>query len=330
MLLRSFSLFSFFTLAPLSASALCTGEPIDRYLSPELIAQVDANVASTPFAVGLGWHAEKDGRSIDLFGSMHVYDPRLESLRVQIGQVLATSDMLLVEQTLEEQQEASVEIMSDIDTILLPDNKTLPNVLSEETWDAVKEAAEARGIPPFLISRWQPWMVTTTLGTPACAVASQIQGEVGLDNMVMQDAAEYGIPTVSLEDWRDTLAILSKGSIDEQIEILEASLLPPDIENAMIVSMFGDYFAGNTARIDQLTRASISLIENIDQARAEELFDAFMLDLLDGRNAKWIPVIEDYASRGAITVVFGAAHLSGENGVLKLLENNGWTITRIE
>jgi uncharacterized protein YbaP (TraB family) len=49
--------------------------------------------------------------------------------------------------------------------------------------------------------------------------------------------------------------------------------------------------------------------------------------LLDVRNEQWIPVIETATETADdIVIVFGAAHLPGENGVLKLLENQGWSI----
>jgi uncharacterized protein YbaP (TraB family) len=63
------------------------------------------------------------------------------------------------------------------------------------------------------------------------------------------------------------------------------------------------------------------------------VFDTQMAELeetlLNNRNRAWVPVIEAAAaSHDQIFIAFGAAHLIGDQGVLSLLGDNGWTITR--
>jgi uncharacterized protein len=50
--------------------------------------------------------------------------------------------------------------------------------------------------------------------------------------------------------------------------------------------------------------------------------------MMTDRNRAWIPVIEAAAKQGPILVAFGALHLSGKTGVLRLLEQDGYSITR--
>ena len=55
---------------------------------------------------------------------------------------------------------------------------------------------------------------------------------------------------------------------------------------------------------------------------------------MDRRNESWIAPIETAASEAAasgreIVVGFGALHLAGEQGVLRLLERAGWRISPI-
>ena len=52
--------------------------------------------------------------------------------------------------------------------------------------------------------------------------------------------------------------------------------------------------------------------------------------LLDRRNRNWMPVIEQATqAHDDVVLAFGAAHLVGDQGVLQLLEDAGWTITQI-
>jgi uncharacterized protein len=52
--------------------------------------------------------------------------------------------------------------------------------------------------------------------------------------------------------------------------------------------------------------------------------------LMIRRNRSWIPVIEDAAAKGPVFAAFGALHLSGQDGVLNLLQGAGFKIERLE
>lgn len=51
--------------------------------------------------------------------------------------------------------------------------------------------------------------------------------------------------------------------------------------------------------------------------------------LLDNRNKNWIPKISEYAKEQPTFFGVGAGHLAGENGVIKLLRNAGYTVTAV-
>ena len=57
-------------------------------------------------------------------------------------------------------------------------------------------------------------------------------------------------------------------------------------------------------------------------ARMEEV-------LMAGRNRSWIPVLTDAAAQGPVFAAFGALHLSGEDGVLNLLQKEGFTLEQL-
>ncbi len=52
--------------------------------------------------------------------------------------------------------------------------------------------------------------------------------------------------------------------------------------------------------------------------------------LVFGRNRAWIPKLETLFANDAVFVVVGADHLRGDKGVLKLLTNQGFQVTRVE
>ena len=56
--------------------------------------------------------------------------------------------------------------------------------------------------------------------------------------------------------------------------------------------------------------------------------------LMDRRNRAWIAPLTQAAEAAApkgteVVAAFGALHLPGEEGVLRLLERDGWTVRRV-
>jgi uncharacterized protein YbaP (TraB family) len=61
----------------------------------------------------------------------------------------------------------------------------------------------------------------------------------------------------------------------------------------------------------------------------ETEFAAMEDSLMIRRNRAWIPVLTRAAAKGPVLAAFGALHLSGAEGVLALLQAEGWTLERL-
>jgi uncharacterized protein len=64
-----------------------------------------------------------------------------------------------------------------------------------------------------------------------------------------------------------------------------------------------------------------------DQIDAE--FAAMEEVLMSARNRAWIPVLTDAAAEGPVFAAFGALHLAGQDGVLNLLQREGFTLEEL-
>ena len=64
--------------------------------------------------------------------------------------------------------------------------------------------------------------------------------------------------------------------------------------------------------------------------KLDEVNDRLMADLLDGRNAAWLPRLLPVVAEGNAFVAVGALHLVGESGLIAALEREGYTATRLE
>lgn len=307
--------------------ATCAGPSLIDRLSPPEQAELEARIATIPFPEGLLWTAERDGTTLSLVGTMHIFDSRLAPIRDRVEPVIAAADLLLLEMTKAEEREMQAAMAENPSLMFLTDGPTLPELLDDETWAAVADAARARNIPPFMAAKFQPWFLMLTLSMPACAMDHMLMGEQGLDHMLMEDAAAAGVPMQALEHWDTIFRIFDEGTIEEQLEYLALSLISPDLSEEMFVSMLDGYFAGEVARIWELSRIAMRFMPGLDPDEADALFDLTDEALLARRNHAWIPVIEAAAAaHDHVVVAAGAAHLPGEHGVLHLLAERGWTI----
>ena len=171
-------LIALFWLLALSQPALaaCNGTDLRTSLSEAEAAQLQAELADTPFAEGNHWRATRDGRVIHLIGTMHLADPRMDGPLDAVRDVVQGADLLLLEMTDEDDAALQARMAADPTLLLLADT-TLPEILSEDAWEQMSEALAARGVPPFIASRFQPWYVSMLLAVPPCAIAEDLTAE---------------------------------------------------------------------------------------------------------------------------------------------------------
>lgn len=310
--------------------AQCTGDSLLDRLSEADRAEIAAAVAETPFAEGLFWRATKQGREIRLVGTMHVHDPRHDSLMPRVETLLVGVERVFLELTPKEEAEVQSAMLADPARLFITDGPTLPDLLDEDTWRALAEAARARQIPPFTAAKFRPWYLSMSLAMPTCAMPDLLAGRRGLDHRIIGLAEARGLPMQALEPWDTLFALMESGTEAEQLEMLRLSIVPEDLQAEMIVALLDGYFAESVAQVWEVSRVGARLVPGMDPDEAEAVFTEMQTSLLDTRNRNWMGVItEGTAAHDVILVAVGAAHLPGEAGLLSLLQAEGWTVSRV-
>lgn len=318
-------------LLPLAARADCTGPSLVDRLDADQRARVEAAVADMPFAEGLLWQATRDGQTVTIVGTMHIWDKRLTAIRDRVEPLLEDTDLLLLEMTPAEMETMQSTIARDPSLMFLTDGPTLPELLDEPTWDMLADAARERGMPPFLVAKYRPWFLSLTLAAPACAMDLMTSGRQGLDHILMDIAAAQGLPMQALESWDTLFTALETGTLEEQLDFLRAGVLDSQVQEEYFVALLDGYFAGEVGRVWELGRVAMDFMPGMTAEEADRLHAMSGTMLLTTRNRNWIPVIEEAAARAPrVMVAAGAAHLPGEEGILALLAANGWTITPLQ
>ncbi|MEY8880420.1 TraB/GumN family protein [Donghicola sp. XS_ASV15] len=312
------------------ALAACgAGPDPEQFLTPAEQDAIAAIEDETANGSGTLWQATRDGRSVYIVGTMHLPDPRHAKTMEAVRPILRDINAVYLETEASGESEMNKEIASDPTLIFAPDKPTLPDLLDDATWAQLRDAMAARGFPAPLTAKMRPWYVSMMLSIPPCAMDTMISVVGGLDKMVERAALALDKPVRSLEDWQTIFSTFSEIPYQEQVDIMALSIMPDEVSEAAFTATLDAYFDERHARSWGLSEVLSHRIPGLtaEQIEAES---ARMQDLLlDRRNQNWLPVILDAVQDEDILVAVGAAHLIGENGLVALLENAGFALTRL-
>lgn len=335
--MKSFVLSSFFALFLIPAFAAaphaeCPGRDILGVLAPERVAAIEAEAAAAPYPDGRLFQATRDGAEVTLVGTLHLPDPRFAPLEERLAPILSAASALLVEAGPDEEALLK-ERMGQPGSPMFSTGPTLPERLPEAEWKHLSTELTARGIPPFLGAKMEPWFLSTLLAVSPCRLQELNRGGEGLDARLIASAEAQGIAVRALEPWDTIFRLFGEMTDEEEIIGLRVALLQAGQADDMTYTLTELYFQGRIRLIweigAELAREMAPEVglsaEDVDAqlAEADEL-------LLVGRNRDWIAPIEAAAAEGPVLVAVGALHLAGRDGVLAMLEGRGWAITRLD
>lgn len=311
-------------LTPLVAMAQSCGtiDLIDA-LSPAERARLDALVAPHAFPVGNLWRADKGASTVVIAGTLHVPDTRLDGLAKRIDPFLRDADVLILEATSEDEAGLAAMAASKPDLFFITEGPTLIDLLSPEDWTKAEEQLSALGIPAFVAAQFQPWYMNLTLAIPPCALALVQTGAKGLDRQLESVALDVGVPIQSLDNVETVIRIFADAPFEDQMDGLRLTLNTTDDSNANTSTLIEAYFDGRTREGWEFGRI---MVDRAGIENGQALFDEVNTSLLINRNADWEPMIHEMVDGKDAVIAVGAAHLSGESGVLRALERAGYTV----
>lgn len=314
----------------LPAFARCTGTSVLADIPAADLADLSARVAATPYPTGNLWHAEKGGTTIHVVGTMHIYDPRLDPMLAEIAPLIPAADLILLETTAEAEAQLQSALAERPELLFITDGPTLPDLLPEPVWQTLADQARARQIPAFMAAKFQPWYLALMLGIPPCAMEAMTSGTRGLDHMIMDVADTAGIPTQALEPYDTLFSLFGDAPMDEQIDMLHATIAMNREADALFATLLERYFAEAHVEAWHISRLAAYQMPDSPRAEIDAMFSEMEDTLLIQRNLDWMPVITAAATRhDNLIVAVGAAHLGGTKGVLNLLAQDGYTLTRL-
>ncbi|WP_303810105.1 TraB/GumN family protein [Aeromonas rivipollensis] len=247
-----------------------------------------------------------------LLGSIHAGKPSLYPLPDPVERAWQQSRALVMEVDMTHISQAQWQEMGAITRLV--DGKTLKDHLPMDLYRRTLIAAGQNGLTEAMLAPLRPWFAAITL-TQAALERTGFRGEFGVDQHFAKRANDGGKPIVGLETLLEQLGYLASVG-DNQTLMLESTLDElPELEKGF-TEVMAAWQNGDQA----------TLINLLKEEMAPPKLQAWLEQtLLAERNRNWVKKWPGLPNESFIVV--GALHLYGEQGLLALLEQQGWRIT---
>jgi hypothetical protein len=305
-------------------TASCQGRDLLAKMTP---AEKAALIGDAPYPAGNFWQAKKGATTITVAGTYHLNDPRFDAIMPRILPYLDAASTLLVEAGPSEEKALKADIAAHPETLVNRSGPTLPEVLSAPEWSRLSAQLKAHGIPPFLAAKFQPWYVAMLIDLPVCKLTRD--SLMGLDRRLMARAETRHIPIEALEPWDTTLKVFRDLGRKDQLAMLRMGLATDASPADLATTLAGAYFRGERQLIWAWSQQQALHAHAGTPAERKADFARMQRLLLTGRTRAWMKPLLAAARGRTVLVAVGAAHLGGRGGLLELLHQKGFTLTRL-
>lgn len=267
-------------------------------------------------AEGRMWRIERgDLPPSHIMGTMHVSDPRVRDLPAAIREAFEESEQAAFELLMTPEERAAI-----CQARPAAENKLLTELVDRQTFEKAVDLAARYGMPADAVERSAPGALAFLFQTPPDEFHRQMDGDLFLDLWLIQWAYDLGKRVVALEKLEEQLALFDEVSGRDQAEVLREALKRIEENPGAQERLLQDYLAGDMRRV--FREMERELAKN-PGARA------FKEAMLDDRNRRMVERMTPLLERGKAFVAVGAAHLPGDEGMLHLLEQQGYRVTRV-
>jgi uncharacterized protein YbaP (TraB family) len=267
------------------------------------------------FSKGLLWRVSRGGvRPSYVFGTIHIADPRVRDVPEAVGRALLQSKYYYVESFQGER-----EAVRFFETARFEDGRRLEPLIGAQAYAQVAEILRAREVPENVIARVKPWAALINLTeTP------EDYEKVTLDQKLLELAREHGLSVLGLESIEDQISAFDKIPLKTQVELLRhalahrdelAALLEPAIEAWLRRDL-----AGIHAATDRIGRRYPEMAEH---------YRILFKTAVENRSIVMAHRLFTPLREGRVFAAVGANHLYGPDGILALIEQQGYRVERI-
>jgi uncharacterized protein len=259
------------------------------------------------------WRVNSDQNRLYILGSIHLLKKETYPLKKSIEDAFEQTKKLVLEIDLSSANSQKIQQLM-LQKSISTDGTMLHQSVSNETYQAVAKRAKELGIDIRLLSPFKPWVIAMTMA----AIKLQQLGfdpSLGVDRHLAERAKQTDKPTAGLETAEFQLDLFDRFSAKEQELLLRQSMDEMDHVERNVTAIVQAWKSGDVGAVERHLLVGMRDYPEIHRK------------VIDDRNQRWLPQIENILSRGEnALIVVGAAHLVGKNGIIELLKDRGYRV----
>lgn len=290
-------------------------------MSRTVLARIFATVAvsaciSTGADAQLLWKITRDGsdRPSWLLGTHHAAPQSMIDSIKGLRDAIDAADMVCGELDVDSVGSPEIQKMMQ-DAMRLPEGMSLRGFYTDEELDTIDSFVRSvTGMGLEVFSGFKPAAITTSIMQVALMKnMPSLVSEGGLDAVIQKIFRERGKEVSGLETYGMQVDLLYGMPLEEQaIDLLDAAREGFDGMMETLSKVEAAYGAQDLTGLDVLLR------ENMDADEERRM-------VLE-RNRNWIPKMMEAMRDKSVIFAVGAGHLSGDGGLVTLLEEAGYTM----
>lgn len=271
------------------------------------------------FQRGLIWRVDGAGEKPSyLFGTFHSPDARLRALPPAVLSAFDAAEIVAFE--LDESRLDEAELAKSVQ---LPPGRRLEDILGPTLFRRAADMVAPMGVPAEGLQRLKPWALLSLFLAPAGEALRPAADGQALDYWLQAEARRRGKTVYGLETAAEQIAIFEEMTEADQVAMVTQIVNRGPEMKEKIDRMLDAYLAGDETTLMAEAHGRMSAA---DAAMATRLYQRAIRD----RNRVMVERMLPLMAQDATFVAVGAAHLPGAEGIVRLLQREGFAVTRLD
>ncbi len=280
-------------------------------------------VANEGFKHPFLWDVKKGEHSFYLFGTMHLGDPKLQTLPILLKVAIDKSNEVRTEIPMDanlQMKSAALMMRSDDKSL----QEIIPKVLYQRIENYIKQVSPKLNLKPF--DNMKIWAFSTV----ASVLENQLKYPMlqAIDSQIYHYAQSKNKGVGGIEIIEEQITAMDMFSLKEQIMGLESTLDYLEQSNDFIAEMKDLYMKGDEKKMMAFLEGTMFKIE-----KYKKFEEKFMQVLLYDRNVRMAQRIESLLKENPAKrylFAFGVMHFLGQKSVIEHLERKGYSVSRVK
>jgi len=270
------------------------------------------------FSDGVLWRVEHAGGAASyVFGTLHSTDEQVTALPQPVSDAFAASQTLAIECIFD-----NPAIFKISRAMLLPNGERLDTSMSAAQVARLKEVSAHYHMPFNMVTRFKAWGAMMLFSVPPSEHLRAASGLKPLDERLREQAEASGKAVFGLETVDEQIDTLDGMVPADQMLMLDTTLAEAGKIEGVFARLRDAYLARDLVTVYGLLNAEKS-------ADATGTVNRFEQRLIIDRNRRMVERMDKLLRRGNAFIAVGALHLPGAHGILQLLADEGYRVTRI-